>query len=103
MQNKQRRLPIRKIRDDSGYFSKMIEVRLPVYFTWDIDGEFLGIDIPDFPEYKGYGFTPYCRRLLREAVSAVNGEEDTPKREVGCRASMPEVFKRAIKDIQNEH
>ena len=100
MQNKQRRLPIRKIRDDSGYFSKMIEVRLPVYFTWDINGEFLGIDIPDLPEYKGYGFTPYCRRLLREAVSAVNGEEDMPKREVRRRTSIPDVFKEAIREIQ---
>ena len=90
---------IRKIRDDTGVLGKCLEVNIPIYFFWDADGEFLGVEI--YPP-EDLTFTPYCRKLAREVMRAVNGEDSMPKREVRRRTSIPDVFKRAIKEIQGD-
>ena len=62
--NKQ--LPIRKIRPKTGFYRKIIEVRVPIRFYWD-EGGFDGIEFGPL----GKDCTPYCRRLILDILGAI--------------------------------
>ena len=90
---------LQKLRDTTGYFSKIIRVDVPTFYYWDEDGEFAGMMIGGMPACEE-DRTPYTRQLAREVMRAVNGEESMPKRETRHGTPLPEVFKKAIREFQ---